>query len=641
MRETYINKWLPVTVKDAKLRGWTEMDVILFTGDAYVDHPAFGAAVIGRVLESMGLKVAIVPQPNWQDDLRDFKKFGKPRLFFAVTAGNMDSMVNHYTANKRLRSNDAYTPDGKKAYRPDYASIVYSNILKKLFPDVPVVLGGVEASLRRLTHYDYWSDKLKPGILIESKADLLVYGMGEKPIKEIVNKLKEGKAIAELTNVLQTAYLQKETTVRNEGDKEIIRLYSHEECLKDKLKFAKNFKIIETESNRLNADIITQKAGKETIVVNPPFPVLEQTELDAMYDLPFTRLPHPKYDKKGPIPAFEMIKFSINIHRGCFGGCSFCTISAHQGKFVQSRSAGSVLREVEKVAKMPDFKGNISDLGGPSANMYQMQGIDLSICETCRRPSCISPAICTNLSTDHTKLTELYKKANRVQGIKKVFIGSGIRYDMLFDKNLKLTADGKKYTENLIENHVSGRLKIAPEHTSDEVLKMMRKPTFDLFKKFQKHFFDINKKLGLKQQLIPYFISSHPGSKMEDMADLAIKTKKLNFQLEQVQDFTPTPMTVATVIYYSGYHPYTLKKVFTSRTKEHKLNQRMFFFWYKREFRRKIESSLKRIGRIDLIKELLEIKPKGNKEQDKSKTFQGESFKTKDKSKMIKGGRRR
>ncbi|RLD34881.1 MAG: YgiQ family radical SAM protein [Bacteroidetes bacterium] len=633
MRENYLNKWLPTTVKDAKLRGWTEMDVILFTGDAYVDHPAFGAAVIGRILESMGLKVAIVPQPNWQDDLRDFKKFGKPKLFFAVTAGNMDSMVNHYTANKRLRSNDAYTPDGKKAHRPDYASVVYSNILKKLFPDVPIVLGGVEASLRRLTHYDYWSDKLKPGILIETKADILVYGMGEKPIKEIVNRIKEGKTIAELTNIPQTAYLQTNKEIENIDNKIVIKLSSHEECLKDKLKFAKNFKIIETESNRLNADIITQKVGKETIVVNPPFPVMEQKELDSMYDLPFTRLPHPKYDKKGPIPAYEMIKFSINIHRGCFGGCSFCTISAHQGKFVQSRSEASVLREVKMLAKMLDFKGNISDLGGPSANMYQMQGVDLSICESCKRPSCISPAICTNLSTDHTKLTALYQKANRVEGIKKVFIGSGIRYDMLFDKNQKLTPDGKKYTENLVENHVSGRLKIAPEHTSDEVLKMMRKPTFELFKKFQKHFFDINKKLGLKQQLIPYFISSHPGSQMEDMADLAIQTKKLNFQLEQVQDFTPTPMTVATVIYYSGYHPYTLKKVFTARTKENKLNQRMFFFWYKWEFRKQIENGLKKIGRIDLIKELLEIKPKGKK-VDKNE-------KAKDKRKKTRGGKRR
>jgi len=618
LRENYLNKWLPITVKDAKLRGWTEMDVILFTGDAYVDHPSFGAAVIGRILESMGLKVAIVPQPNWQDDLRDFKKFGVPRLFFAVTAGNMDSMVNHYTANKRLRSNDAYTPDGKKAHRPDYASIVYSKILKDLFPDVPIVLGGVEASLRRLTHYDYWSDKLKPGILIETKADILVYGMGEKPIKEIVNKLKEGKSIVELTNIPQTSYLQTAKELDNIDDKVVVQLYSHEECLNDKLKFAKNFKIIETESNRLDADIIKQKVGKETIVVNPPFPLMEQKELDSMYDLAFTRLPHPKYDKKGPIPAYEMIKFSINIHRGCFGGCSFCTISAHQGKFVQSRSESSVLREVKKVAEMPDFKGNISDLGGPSANMYQMQGVDLSICETCKRPSCISPAICTNLSTDHTKLTALYQKANRVEGVKRVYIGSGIRYDMLFDKNKNLTRDGKKYTENLIENHVSGRLKIAPEHTSDEVLKMMRKPTFDLFKKFQKHFFDINKKLGLKQQLIPYFISSHPGSQMEDMADLAIQTKKLNFQLEQVQDFTPTPMTVATVMYYSGYHPYTLKKVFTARTKENKLNQRMFFFWYKWEFRKRIENSLKKIGRIDLVKELFEIKPKENKEQAKS-----------------------
>jgi len=444
--------------------------------------------------------------------------------------------------------------------------------------------------------------------------------MGEKPIREIVNQLKEGKELDELTYIPQTAYLQLNKPTENIDEKKIVKLYSHEECLKNKQKFAKNFKTIETESNRLNADIITQKCGNKTIVVNPPFPVLEQKELDAMYDLPFTRLPHPKYAKKGPIPAFEMIKFSINIHRGCFGGCSFCTISAHQGKFVQSRSEASVLREVEQVAKMPEFKGNISDLGGPSANMYQMQGVDLSICESCKRPSCISPKICSNLSTDHTKLTELYKKARNVEGIKRVYIGSGIRYDMLFDANQKkLTPDGKKYTENLIEHHVSGRLKIAPEHTAPEVLKMMRKPTFDLFKKFQKHFHEINKKIGLKQQLIPYFISSHPGSRLEDMADLAIQTKNLNFRLEQVQDFTPTPMTVATVIYYSGYHPYTMEKVFTARTKENKQNQSMFFFWYKREFRKKIESSLRKIGKTDMLKELLGFKKDTAKKEGKKK----------------------
>ncbi len=601
-----MNNFLPVTVKEAKLRAWEYVDVVLFTGDAYIDHPAFGAAVIGRLMEKMGLKVAIVPQPNWQDDLRDFKKFGKPRLFFAVTAGNMDSMVNHYTANKRLRSNDAYTPGGRRAYRPDYASVVYCNILKRLFPDVPILLGGVEASLRRLTHYDYWSDKLRPGILMDTQADLLVYGMGEKPVTKIINAIEKGKKLNELTDIPQTAYLLKGRKFENPGNLKVHRLFSHEECLKDKKKYARNFKTIEIQSNLMSdAGIILQDALNDTIVINPPFPPMEQEELDAVYDLPFTRQPHPKYRNKGAIPAFEMIKFSINIHRGCFGGCSFCTISAHQGKFVQSRSEDSVLREVKKVAEMPDFKGNISDLGGPSANMYRMKGVDLSICETCKRPSCISPSICNNLNTDHTALTNLYKKANKIKGVKRIFIGSGIRYDMLFDRNGQMSKSGIEYTENLIKNHVSGRLKIAPEHTSDNVLKVMRKPGFSLFEKFQKSFHEINKKLGLKQQLIPYFISSHPGSREEDMLDLALKTKKMNFRLEQVQDFTPTPMTVATVIYYSGYHPYTLEKIYTARKKESKLNQRMFFFWYKAEYRKKIEASLRKMGKSHLISELL------------------------------------
>ncbi len=634
------DNFLPVTVKEAKQRGWESLDVILFTGDAYIDHPAFGAAVIARVMENLGLRVAIVPQPNWQDDLRDFKKFGKPNLFFAVTAGNMDSMVNHYTANKRLRSDDAYTPGGRRAYRPDYASVVYCTILKSLFPDVPILLGGVEASLRRLTHYDYWSDKLRPGILIDTKADLLVYGMGEKPVREIIKQIKQGKKLNEITDIPQTAYLLKDKQIANPENRNIHPLFSHQDCLTDKKKFAQNFKTIEIQSNLMSdAGILTQKAGKETIVVNPPFPPMEQKDLDAIYDLPFTRMPHPKYRNKGAIPAFEMIKFSINIHRGCFGGCSFCTISAHQGKFVQSRSEESVLREVEKVTQMPDFKGNISDLGGPSANMYKMQGIDLSICETCKRPSCISPSICKNLNTDHSALTDLYKKASKVSGIKRIFIGSGIRYDMLFDKNQHLTKSGKEYTENLIKNHVSGRLKIAPEHTSDHVLKMMRKPGFALFEKFQKHFHEINKKLGLKQQLIPYFISSHPGSREEDMLDLALKTKKMNFRLEQVQDFTPTPMTVATVIYYSGYHPYTLEKIFTPRNKEAKLNQRMFFFWYKGEYRRKIESLLRKMGKSHLITELLSKNQVPKIKSGKAKQDKFKQAKTSYKRKKLRRGR--
>jgi uncharacterized radical SAM protein YgiQ len=597
------HKHLPTTLKEVKARGWEQLDVILITGDAYVDHPSFGIAMIGRVLENMGLKVAILPQPNWQDDLRDFKKLGEPRLFFGISSGNMDSMVNHYTANKRLRSNDAYTPGGESGFRPDYATTVYSNIIKKIYPETPIILGGVEASLRRLTHYDYWSDQLKPGILIDSKADLLVYGMGEKAITEITQQLLDGKTINEIQDVPQTAFVL-DTSRKQTDNEDVINLASHEECLKDKRKYAANFKHIELESNKMQANVLVQKAMNKTIVVNPPYQPSSEEEIDQIYDMFYTRVPHPKYFKRGPIPAYEMIKFSVNIHRGCFGGCSFCTISAHQGKFIQSRSENSVLKELKEITKMPDFKGYISDLGGPSANMYKLKGIDLDACAKCKRPSCIFPTICKNLNTNHDPLTNLYQSASKIDGIKKIFVGSGIRYDLFFNRDEKIVEDKKRYAKNLVENHVSGRLKVAPEHTSDEVLKQMRKPSFKLFKKFNNFFEKVNKDMGMKQQLIPYFISSHPGSKAEHMAELAIQTKELNFKLEQVQDFTPTPMTVATVVYYSGYHPYTMKKLYTARDKNSKLSQRIFFFWYKRENRYQIERKLLSIGRKDLLTDL-------------------------------------
>jgi len=595
-------KHLPTTLKEVQERGWEQLDVILISGDAYVDHPSFGIALIGRVLESLGLKVAILPQPNWQDDLRDFKKLGPPKLFFGVSSGNMDSMVNHYTANKRLRSNDAYTPGGESGFRPDYATIVYSKILKSIYPDIPVILGGVEASLRRVTHYDYWSDQLRPCILIDSKADLLVYGMGEKAITEITQELIAGKKISEIVNIPQTAYAVSEII----EDKNAITLHSHEECLKEKKKYAENFKHIELESNKMQAQKLVQKAFDKYVIVNPPYRPSEEEEIDKIFALPYTRLPHPKYAKRGAIPAYEMIKFSVNIHRGCFGGCSFCTISAHQGKFIQSRSEASVMKELEQITQMPDFKGYISDLGGPSANMYKLKGNDLSMCENCKRPSCIFPRICPNLNTNHDPLTHLYQAASKIDGIKKVFVGSGIRYDLFFNKEEKIAGDKERYAKNLIENHVSGRLKVAPEHTSDEVLKMMRKPSFQLFKKFNQFFDKTNKESNLNQQLIPYFISSHPGSQTEHMAELAAQTKELDFKLEQVQDFTPTPMTVATVIYYSGYHPYTMEKVPTVKDKESKLSQRLFFFWYKKENRKEIENKLMSIGRKDLITKLFQ-----------------------------------
>lgn len=600
-----LTDWLPTTKKEMKIRGWDYVDVILFSGDAYIDHPSFGAAVIGRLLERDGLRVAIVPQPNWRDDLRDFKKLGKPRMFFSVTAGAMDSMINHYTANKRLRSNDAYTPDGRADMRPDRATVVYSNILKELYPDVPVVLGGIEASLRRVTHYDYWDDKLHKSILCDSKADLLIYGMGEKPLLNLVSNIRQGRKIKDLQSIPQTAFLtEKGNIISNPFDEEAT-LFSHQECLKDKLKQASNFRIVEEQSNRMHAARITQDVDNKTLIVNPPYLPMNEAEIDDSFDLPYTRLPHPKYKNK-KIPAYEMIKFSVNLHRGCFGGCAFCTISAHQGKFIASRSKDSILNEVDNIINMPDFKGYISDLGGPSANMYKMQGKKISICEKCKRPSCIHPAVCPNLDTDHGPLLDIYKAVDAKQGIKKSFIGSGVRYDMLLhkSKDAATNKNAKDYTRELIHNHVSGRLKVAPEHTSDRTLNIMRKPSFGDFNHFKNIFEKLNKEKGMKQQLIPYFISSHPGCTEEDMAELATITKDLNFKLEQIQDFTPSPMTLATEIYYTGYHPYTLQPVYTAKTAKEKNNQRQFFFWYERSAKKTIVAELKRLKRFDLLKRL-------------------------------------
>jgi len=619
-----LSDWLPTTNKEVKIKGWDSLDVILFSGDAYVDHPAFGPAVIGRILESYGLKVAIVPQPSVHDNLQDFTKLGTPKLFFGVTAGEMDSMVSNYTASKRSRDKDAYTPNGDKGFRPDYASVVYSKILKEKFPDVPVLIGGIEASLRRVTHYDYWSDSLKPNILTDSKADLLVYGMGEQPLREIVNLLQKGVPFSSLKTINQTAYLQKKVDeVPKNKNWEDVTISSHEVCLKSKKSFAANFKIIEQESNKIFGSRILQEVGNTTLVINPPYSTMTESEIDASFDLPFTRLPHPKYNKRGPIPAFEMIKFSINIHRGCFGGCSFCTISAHQGKFIASRSKESILKEVDKVANMPDFKGYLSDIGGPSANMYKMKGKIQEICDKCVAPSCISPVICYNLDTSHKPLTEIYKAVDKHPKVKKSFIGSGIRYDMLVPEFNK-KADVKEleeYTEEVLTKHVSGRLKVAPEHTSDNVLKLMRKPSFKYFHKFKERFDKINIRKKLNLQLIPYFISSHPACELEDMANLAAETKDLGFQLEQVQGFTPTPMTVATVIYYSGYHPYTLKPMRSPKSKNERDEQHRFFFWYKRENQQWIRNTLNKVGRSDLLQKLLPStnswkKNKGTKTKD-------------------------
>lgn len=605
-----LTDFLPTTKKEVELREWGELDVILFSGDAYIDHPAFGVSVIGRVLEAAGYRVAIIPQPDWHGDFRDFKKLGRPRLFFGVSAGAMDSMVNKYTANKRLRSEDAYSPNGRHDLRPEYPSIVYSNILRQLYPDVPIVLGGIEASLRRLTHYDYWKDCIRKSVLCDSGADIVIYGMGEKQIISIAQALENGRKIKDIKDIPQTAYLCKERDIPEGITTNDIVLHSHEECLYNKKFQAENFKHIEEESNKKHAQRILQKVDSQYIVVNPPYPTMTTEEVDATYDLPYTREPHPKYKGK-VIPAYEMIKFSVNIHRGCFGGCSFCTISAHQGKFIASRSKESILKEVKQVIQMPDFKGYLSDLGGPSANMYGMAGKNIKACEHCKRPSCIHPEICPNLNTDHSKLLDIYRTVDALPGIKKSFIGSGVRYDLLLHnaKDEKTNHSTQEYTRELIKNHVSGRLKIAPEHTSDRVLYLMRKPSFKQFYQFKRIFDKINKEENLRQQIIPYFISSHPGCKEEDMAELAVITKDLDFHLEQVQDFTPTPMTVSTEAWYSGYDPYTLEQVFSAKTPREKLAQRQFFFWYKPEERRNIEKELKRIGRIDLIGKLYDNKP--------------------------------
>ena len=608
-----LTDFLPTTRKELELRGWDEVDVILFSADAYVDHPAFGAAVIGRYLEAAGYRVAIVPQPDWHGDYRDFRKLGRPRLFFGIAPGCMDSMVNKYTANRRLRSEDAYSPDGRHDLRPEYPTIVYTRILKELFPDVPVVLGGIEASLRRLTHYDYWQNKLCKCILCDSHADLIIYGMGERPTLELCRQLESGLPITAIHDIPQTVYLARESEIEGGIRPDDMVLHSHEECLRNKRAQAENFRHIEEESNKQHAQRLLQRVDGRYAVVNPPYPPMTTEEIDASFDLPYTRVPHPKYKGKR-IPAYEMIRHSVNIHRGCFGGCAFCTISAHQGKFISCRSKESILREVRQVVAMDDFKGYLSDLGGPSANMYGMGGKDRSLCEPCKLPSCVHPRICPNLNTDHSRLLDLYRAVDAIPGVKKSFIGSGVRYDLLLHRSddERVNQAAKAYTEELICHHVSGRLKVAPEHTSDRVLQLMRKPSFRLFGDFKRIFDRINSQHGLRQQIIPYFISSHPGCHEEDMAQLAILTKRMDFQLEQIQDFTPTPMTVSTEAWYTGLHPYTLEPVYSAKSPQEKLAQRQYFFWYQPAQRRQIEQSLRRIGRADLIPQLFGGMPPKN-----------------------------
>lgn len=618
MREFHLSDWLPTTAKEVALRGWEQLDIIMFSADAYVDHPSFGSAVIGRLLEAQGYKIAIVPQPDWHGDFRDFKKLGKPRLYFCISPGVMDSMVNKYTANKRLRSADAYSPDGRHDKRPEYPTIVYTQILKKLYPDVPVVLGGIEASLRRLAHFDYWQGTLRKSILCDSGADMIAYGMGELPMTDISAVLRDYanqtgqninvadfKELFQRHPVRQTVMLYDKQEIPGGIKDDDIVLHSYPEVLASPKKQAENFRHIEEESNKLHAQRLLQEVDGKYVVVNVPYPPMTTEQVDYSFDLPYTRLPHPKYKGK-VIPAYEMIKFSVNIHRGCFGGCAFCTISAHQGKFIMSRSKESILKEVKELIQMPDFKGYLSDLGGPSANMYGMSGKNKDLCAKCKRPSCIHPRVCPNLNTSHERLLDIYRAVDNLPGMKKSFIGSGVRYDLLLHQtpDARTNKINREYIEELILKHVSGRLKVAPEHTNNRVLDIMRKPGFEQFYAFKKIFDDCNEKNGLHQQIIPYFISSHPGCTEEDMAELAAITKRLNFKLEQVQDFTPTPMTVSTEMWYTGYHPYTLEKVYCARSMQEKLRQRLFFFWYKPEEKSTIIQELMRMGRRDLLNKL-------------------------------------
>ena len=599
-----MSHFLPITLEEVKRLGWEAVDVVLVTGDAYVDHPAFGTAVIGRTLEAAGYRVAVIPQPNWRDDLRDFRKFGRPRLFFGVTSGAMDSMVNHYTAARRLRHDDAYTPGGQAGFRPDRAIYVYSRILKQLYPDVPVIIAGIEASMRRLAHYDYWDDRLFPSILMDTPADLLNYGMGERTTLKIARLLDEGHPLEALYRLPQVAYRTKVDMLNNRSNQsnqstqnnqstliaaggQIIELHSFEECQRSKRAEADNYRIIELESNKIECATLVQRHGDSLVVVNPPEPPMTTDEIDASFDLPYLRLPHPKYKKRGAIPAYEMIKNSVNIHRGCFGGCSFCTISAHQGKQIASRSEASILREVKAIVERDDFNGVITDLGGPSANMWRMKGKDPGLCRRCSRYSCSMPTLCHNLHADHRPLVDLYRKVAALPGIKHVYIGSGIRCDLFTEQN-----GGWDYFRHVVLHHVSGRLKVAPEHTSDKVLSLMRKPKFNLFLETKSRFDAVCRQAGLKYQLIPYFISSHPGCQLKDMADLAVEMKRLGYRLEQIQDFTPTPMTLSTEMYYTGIDPTTMQSVYVATAPDEKKAQNLMFFYYKKECQAAIRQAL-------------------------------------------------
>ena len=578
---------LPMSMKEAKARGWDELDVVFITGDAYIDHPSFAMAILGRTLEAAGFRVGIVSQPDWHN-CDPWREFGRPRLFFGISAGNMDSMINHYTANRKVRNSDAYSPGGRIGVRPDRATLAYCHRAREAYKGVPVIAGGVEASLRRLAHYDFWGDNVRKSILLDSKADLVMYGMGENPIVEIAQRLDAGETVKDLRDMRGAAYV---CGAKDPIPEDALELPSFEEVRDDKYQFAEATKIIHNETNPYNAQRLIQKHGNQTVVVNPPQFPITQTAMDGIYGLPYTRKPHPKYTE--PIPAFATIKDSVTIMRGCFGGCTFCSITAHQGRTIQSRSKDSVIGEIKKMADDPSFTGVVSDIGGPTANMYELQCSKPEVEAKCRRQSCVHPKICKLLGTDHGPLIQLMREARDVKGVRKVLVASGVRMD--------LARRSPEYVKELTEHHVGGLLKVAPEHASDGVLDKMRKPSVDDFENFSEIFREQSKETGKKQYLVPYFISSHPGSDLNSMIDLAVFLKRNGYKPDQVQDFIPAPLDVATCMYYTEMDPFTKEPVFIAKKLKDRKAQRALMQFFKPENYFEVRKALLEMGRKELI----------------------------------------
>jgi len=583
---------LPMTPEEVAARGWDEVDVVFVTGDAYVDHPSFAMAILSRVLEAAGFRVAILSQPDWRS-CQPWRQFGRPRLFFAISAGNMDSLINHYTANKKVRNDDAYSPGGRIGLRPDRATLVYCQRAREAYPGVPIVAGGVEASLRRLAHYDYWSDSVRRAIMLDAKCDLVAYGMGEKLIVEIARILDRGGTLHDLRRLRGVAYaLGASERLSDYVPEDYVLLPSYEQVKQDKYAFAEATRLIHIHTNPYNAKTLVQYHDRQPVVVNPPSLPLTQQEMDAIYDLPYTRRPHPSYTE--PIPAYEMIKDSVTIMRGCFGGCTFCSITAHQGRIIQSRSQESVLREIERLSRDPQFKGVVSDIGGPTANMYQMRCTRPEVEARCKRLSCVHPTICKLLGTDHGPLLELMRRARQLPGIRKVLVASGIRMD--------LAQLSPEYIKELAAHHVGGHLKVAPEHTDPEVLQRMKKPPIENFQTFARAFRKASAKAGKpKQYLVPYFIASHPGSDLNAMIDLALFLKRNGYRPDQVQDFIPAPFDIATCMYYTGLDPFTKQPVYVARDLKNRKMQRALMQFFKPENWFEVRKALLAAGRADLI----------------------------------------